>query len=459
MKVDKKKIFIIGGILLVVAVLIIGTIFLLKPSKKDKKEEEKIYTMYVKINPLVKLTFKEVVVECEDEKGDKTVCSGNITNEIIDYELINNDAKTIYNKLDFKGKEVIDVLVELCDTARENNIGFESLEITSDWEDVYDEETIKNALKESGKYEYDVHVYVDFKEYIEEDKILDKEEPEEEVLYLVKFDSNGGSKVIDQVLKENEKAVVPEQPIREGYTFIEWQLDGKKYDFDSTVNKDITLKAKWEKIKEEPPVEEQKPETPNEPAPPVEEPKEEEKEPENTTNVTSTLDRINLNDNLLVTYGMGGTLCGNYYFITNFETVYPDYANSYDRDRKYVDLFYYPDFDSKINEFTFDAAKEEHAKNVLSSINTNNVIGVVGYNYGDEGHGIRYSFHSIELYDHEKYGTFGQQFADSQRTFFNNFNGLFDDAYYVSGGCGYYQEPELLTQELCDEYSLTCDRW
>ena len=95
----------------------------------------------------------------------------------------------------------------------------------------------------------------------------------------------------------------------------------------------------------------------------------------------------------------------------------------------------------------------------FSSINANNAIGVVNYGYNFDSHAIRFYYHSIDLYEPEKLGTFGQQFVASQRNFYNNFDGLFDDAYHVSGGCGYYNEPELLTEELCNEYNLTCDRW
>ena len=68
--------------------------------------------------------------------------------------------------------------------------------------------------------------------------------------YTVTFDSNGGSKVEKQVLKVGKLAKEPKEPTRTGYEFIEWQLKGKKYDFDSKVKKNITLIAKWQKIGE-----------------------------------------------------------------------------------------------------------------------------------------------------------------------------------------------------------------
>lgn len=67
--------------------------------------------------------------------------------------------------------------------------------------------------------------------------------------YTVTFNSNGGSKVASQKLNENEKVSKPSNPTRNGYTFQEWQLNGKKYDFNSPVTSNITLIAKWKEEK------------------------------------------------------------------------------------------------------------------------------------------------------------------------------------------------------------------
>ena len=69
--------------------------------------------------------------------------------------------------------------------------------------------------------------------------------------YKVKFDSRSGSEVPAQMVKSGEKVIKPEEPTREGYIFIEWQLDSNPYDFDAPVTKEITLDAKWELKKPE----------------------------------------------------------------------------------------------------------------------------------------------------------------------------------------------------------------
>ena len=83
----------------------------------------------------------------------------------------------------------------------------------------------------------------------EEPEEPEKPEEDDSVKYTVKFNSDGGSKVKDQTVKEGDKAKKPSSPTKKGYVFKSWQLDGKDYNFNSKVTKDITLKATWEKAK------------------------------------------------------------------------------------------------------------------------------------------------------------------------------------------------------------------
>lgn len=63
--------------------------------------------------------------------------------------------------------------------------------------------------------------------------------------YTVIFDSAGGTASDSQMVKEGETAVKPMDPEKEGFTFVEWQLDGVAYDFNSVVSQDITLIANY----------------------------------------------------------------------------------------------------------------------------------------------------------------------------------------------------------------------
>ena len=64
--------------------------------------------------------------------------------------------------------------------------------------------------------------------------------------YKVEFDSDGGNTVGIQTVLKNNKAKEPNTPFRPGYVFVEWQLDNKKFNFNTSIDKDTTLKAIWE---------------------------------------------------------------------------------------------------------------------------------------------------------------------------------------------------------------------
>ena len=65
--------------------------------------------------------------------------------------------------------------------------------------------------------------------------------------HTVTFDSNGGSAIASQAVDANAKAKKPADPTRPGWVFDGWYLDGTKYDFNTPVIQNITLKAGWRK--------------------------------------------------------------------------------------------------------------------------------------------------------------------------------------------------------------------
>ena len=72
------------------------------------------------------------------------------------------------------------------------------------------------------------------------------------VKYTVTFNSNGGSSVASQTIETGNKAVIPENPVKDGYTFVGWYNDSsftKLFDFDAAITKDIVLFAKWDENK------------------------------------------------------------------------------------------------------------------------------------------------------------------------------------------------------------------
>ena len=432
----KNRKFIIGLASALIVILTIGSIIFLK----NKGLKEEVYTMYVKINPLVKLTYKVDYFKCKDDEGKDSICGG-VDSEVLDFELINDDAKEIYNSLDFKGKYLYDVLVTLCDTARKNNIGFEKLEITTDDSNIKMDEVTK-VVNEKTKYENTIDVYVEFKEYIKQEEIVKDEEISK---YLVRFDTNGGNTIDNQIVSKNEKIEKPNDPQKEGYSFKEWQLDGKKFDFNTAINKDITLISIWEKNKEEvKPVENSTTPTPT-------------PEPENK--VKSTLNRINLNDNLLVMDWLSaGTYCNYYIFSDNVEEVIPSKYIKTVNGRKYIILY-----DEELNDYYQMPDNEIHYLEDLenAAVTSGNSLelplGIIDFQVFNSNHHIGYSYSTLDFL--EDYGSLTTEYNNLHNAFFDRLNNVFTSAYFVQGGCGSGYDQELLTESICEKYHLTCDRW
>ena len=69
-------------------------------------------------------------------------------------------------------------------------------------------------------------------------------------VYTVTFDTDGGSAVASQTVEEGAKPVRPEDPTKDGFTFIGWYTDKDftaEFDFDEPVVADTTVYARWEK--------------------------------------------------------------------------------------------------------------------------------------------------------------------------------------------------------------------
>ena len=66
--------------------------------------------------------------------------------------------------------------------------------------------------------------------------------------HKVTFNSNNGSEVPTQYAKDGGKITRPEDPTREGFTFLGWYdaSYSTAYDFDTPVTQDVTLYAKWQ---------------------------------------------------------------------------------------------------------------------------------------------------------------------------------------------------------------------
>ena len=97
---------------------------------------------------------------------------------------------------------------------------------------------------ENTEVEKDVVLKAKWKEILIEDKYV-----------TITFDTDGGNKLDEKKIKENSQVGMLETPVKDGYKFIGWYLDDKAFDESKVIDEDITLKAKWEKIEDTPPIE------------------------------------------------------------------------------------------------------------------------------------------------------------------------------------------------------------
>ena len=117
------------------------------------------------------------------------------------------------------------------------------------------EDGIDGVDGEDGLSAYEIYISY-FPEYNKSEKewIIDlingNLQTVEPKTYTVTFDSNGGSDVPSQSgIIYAGKATKPEDPVKNGYIFDGWWIEGERWSFVGySVTEDITLVAKWENV-------------------------------------------------------------------------------------------------------------------------------------------------------------------------------------------------------------------
>ena len=101
-----------------------------------------------------------------------------------------------------------------------------------------------------NKYDFDSKVTKNITltaKWTKNEEPVKPEEPSKTKIFSVTFESDGNV-VTTKEVKKSKKVAKIEDPTKEGYKFIGWYLDGKLYNFNSKVTKDIKLVANWEKL-------------------------------------------------------------------------------------------------------------------------------------------------------------------------------------------------------------------
>ena len=230
-----KKAFILAGIVILIIILVCLFCFTNKKEEQNLINNETSYVAYIKINPFVKVTFN-ITDNCED----KFNCH-DFTSNVTDISLLNEDAKSLYKDLDYKNKSLEELISSLISIAKEKNISTTNVDITTNWPN--NKDIISSKLPNDNETGFSIT----YQANINEEELMQTYEKK----YTVTFDSDGGSKIESQSILENERVTKPSNPTKEGYTFLEWQLNGETYDWNSKVNGNITLKAVWQKNNEQ----------------------------------------------------------------------------------------------------------------------------------------------------------------------------------------------------------------
>lgn len=421
--VKRQYLFIMAIVFATIAISM-GLLLFLNRNIETKVFKENTYTMYVNTEPTIKLTIKESFHECT-KKNITNICSV-VKNEVIDYQML-DDKENPYQNIDFKGltfAEAIAKLVEI-DTSK-------PFAITTNYK-IPTEELKEAVLSYTIKTDFDIVVH--FEEIIDENTLLEKAS---DTYYTITFDCNGGNSMDSIVVKEGEVIEKPNNPTRDGYSFKEWQVDNTTFDFTTKVYNNLTLKAIWDR---------------------------------KTTTTTSTpstststptqtkKDTINLNDNVVVTeytkYASG--TCSFYVFATNLKQLFPsvkDHWCPYPKEQCMESELAMDDYNNNFNAIQFDTNKENEIMNLLKQYKNGNYPGLIinSYDFNSQ-HFLTLDYQYLQIHDNRYYleGSDGA----------NKLQNLLKGATKLYGNCGAtdFNSNKVLTEELCNQYHLKCDRW
>ena len=162
---QKNKLIVIILIILVIVLSVVGFIFIKDKDIKKMETKKETYYAYVKINPLVKLTF-DINYECSD-KNNCNVKSNKVTN----VDLLNDDAKSIYANLIYKDKKLEEVVASLIDVADENNKDISNVLLSSTYK--FNKDELVKTILSSLKTTKNVEINYNYQKEIDESSMIE----------------------------------------------------------------------------------------------------------------------------------------------------------------------------------------------------------------------------------------------------------------------------------------------
>ncbi|MBQ2873608.1 MAG: InlB B-repeat-containing protein [Bacilli bacterium] len=242
-----KKVGISIGIILLIAI-VVGVIFYFLP-----KEEEVIYKVTFDndgVTEVVEVKEADTVVKPIDPikegytfegwyyNGTKFDFTTGITKDItLEARWLETSAKKWVVKFDTAGGKYIENL---------NVIDGEKIEEMPT--PVKEDYKFLGWYYNNEKFDFETAVTKNITLVAKWEKVESTNEPVKVTKYTVKFDADNGSKVTSKTVEKNNTVTKPANPIKEGYKFLGWFNGNVEFNFKTKITKDITLKAKWEKV-------------------------------------------------------------------------------------------------------------------------------------------------------------------------------------------------------------------
>lgn len=184
--------------------------------------------------------------------------------------------------------------------------------------------------------------------------------------------------------------------------------------------------------------------------------------------ISSTIDKINLNDNILVVewYAVN-SLCGSSYIASNYKDVFKDYLNknsltiiSDDEDDNFSGYIKETTFNNLLSSLVVDSAKVKEITAKLENIKNGKYRNIANFEYVIDASSGKYSYNFNRLIVTDRS-------IDKLPSEFEKYPILDDiqndiSVFTTFGMCGdMYDESEatILNETLCSKYNLTCSRW
>lgn len=422
-----KKKMIISVILLILIIGGISTYLIIGKNSETKKEINNDYQIYINGDSLIKIDIKETYTECTNKKETKICSDKNI--EITNITGLEENAKELL-KEEITYQDLTDLLNKLVNKSNKDVTIFTNYETK-------ELKTFKNGNKK---------IAIIKQESLTDEEML-KTFEENIKYYTVTFDTDGGSPIDSIVVKEKDKVKKPDTPTKEGFSFKEWQVDNKTYDFESEVTSNLEIKATWKKKASTNTNTESNNTGSN-------------NQNQNSNNNQLGSTTINLNDNIIVVERYAGIICGFGMFATNLKEVFPNttingYRVQYCPFEKNVcgsAEIADEALNENISKINFNTTKENNAKQILESINTKNVTGIDSFKYKIENHRYSYDLYYLDVVD-GSFKTDGMIAASKIKS-------AFAGAYNFPGPCGSgYEINTILDEKICAKYNLKCSRW